>query len=141
MSNLLAIPLVQLTVVTGNNEDWVDSIKFVIGTGSEPDPPQLDIRGIIFEMEVRREADDPEVVLGATTANNTLMVGSPPDVGYLIINIPYDDMRGMRAGPYVADIVGRDDFHTRVIIQIDLTITEGVTKQPVNTRVVVQAAA
>lgn len=139
MSNLLAMPLVRLQIETGTNEDWIDSVKFVVDTG-EPTLPQLDIRDIIFEMEVRRAPDDHEVVLAASTETGTLRIGTAPDFGFLILNIPMDDMRHMAAGDYVADIVGRDDLYTRVVAQITLAIVEGVTKQPVNKRIVVVAA-
>jgi hypothetical protein len=135
MSNLLAMPLVRLTIETGNNEDWIDSIKFVVDTG-EPVLPQLDIRDIVFEMEVRREAGDHEVVLAASTENNTLKIGAAPNFGFLTISIPIADMDKLRAGEYVGDIIGRDEINTRVIAQITLTIIEGATKQPVNLAVI-----
>jgi hypothetical protein len=142
MSNLLAMPLVQLDVSTGNNEDWIDGVKFVVDTGSgdESTFPQLDLRGITFEMEVRRAAGDPEVVLAATTANGTLWIGYPPNFGYLMFNILLPEMQTHPAGTYVGDIIGRDELNTRVIAQLNLTIVEGITKKPVNTRIVVQAA-
>jgi hypothetical protein len=131
MSNLLAMPQVRLTIETGNNEDWIDSIKFMVDTG-EPVLPQLDIRGIVFDMEIRRAATDHEVVLTASTENNTLLVGAPPDFGFLLFNIPLAQMRNQRAGTYVGDITGRDGMFTRTVAQIDLIIIEGVTKQPVH---------
>jgi len=133
------MPLVRLQVETGTNEDWIDSIKFVVDTGA-PVLPQLDIRNIIFEMEVRREPSDHLVVLGASTDNNTLRVGAPPDFGFLILNIPLADMMTVPPGDYVADIIGHDDYYTRVIAQMTLKIVEGVTKQPVNKRIVIVAA-
>ena len=30
MSNLLAIPLIKIVVNTGNNEDWIDPILFLV---------------------------------------------------------------------------------------------------------------
>jgi hypothetical protein len=61
-TNILALPLVQLEVETGNNEDWIDSILFLVAPDDPDNPPptapQLDLRGIDFEMEIRREADD-----------------------------------------------------------------------------------
>lgn len=129
MSNILAMPLVKLTIETGNNEDWIDSIKFVVDTG-EVELPQLDIRGIVFDMEIRRDARNHEVVLTASTANNTMRVGDPPDFGFLIINVPLAEMRSQLAGTYVGDIVGHDDAYTRVVAQIELTIVEGVTHIP-----------
>jgi hypothetical protein len=142
MSNVLSIPLVALNIQTGNNEDWIDSLKYLveIPDASIDDYPQLDLRNIIFDMEIRRATTDPEVLLAASTRYDTLQIGVPPDFGYLIINIPLADMRGMKAGNYVGDIVGHDDFYTRKIAEIALEIIEGITKQPVNKRVVVEAA-
>jgi hypothetical protein len=130
MSNILAMPLVELQVETGNNEDWIDSIQYVVDTG-DLSPPQLDIRGIIFEMEIRRSALEHEVILSASTVNGTLQVGAPPDVGYLIFNIPVTSMQHLIAGSYVGDITGRDSFYTRTIATVTLTIDEGITIQPV----------
>jgi hypothetical protein len=138
MSNILAMPLVKLEIETGNNEDWIDSIKFVVDTGVEP-LPQLDIRGIVFDMEIRREATAHEVVLAASTVNNTIQIGAPPDFGFLILNIPIVEMRNL-TGEYVGDIVGHDDNYTRVVAQFNLTVVEGITKQPINKRIVVVAA-
>lgn len=145
MSNILAMPQVRLQIETGNNEDWVDSIKFVVKPVEGEDPiitplvdlddesqwPQLDLRGITFEMEVRRAAADAEVILSASTANGTLAIGAPPDFGFLLIHIEVATMRSIRGGAYVADIVGRDEAHSRVIANIELTVREGVTKRPV----------
>jgi hypothetical protein len=129
-TNLLALPLLSLTVETGNSEDWIESIKYVVDTGAV-DPttfPQADLRGIDFQMEVRRAAPAHEVVLGATTADGSLAVGEPPDFGFLIINIGYDDMTALQAGSYVADIRGKDGRYTRICIQIALTIFTGITR-------------
>lgn len=131
-TNLLAIPQVVLSVTTGNNEDWVDSIQYVVDTG-DPVPPQLDLRGIIFEMEIRRTAGAHEVVLSATTANGTLAIGDPPNFGFLLFNIPLDQMKDLLADDYVGDMTGRDGNFTRVIAQIQLTVVQGLTVQPVVT--------
>lgn len=139
-TNVLALPLVAVSVQTGNNEDWLDSVKFVVdeGIGLPVDQmPQLDLRGIDFTMEVRRAATDSEVIIGASTANGTLLIGSPPDFGFLIINLLLVEMQNHAAGNYVGDIVGSDGINSRVTVAIDLIIVEGVTKQPVNKRIVV----
>ena len=131
------MPVVLLTIETGNNEDWIDSIKYVVDDGSA-DPPQLDLTGIQFEMEVRHRPTDHEVVFAASTTNSTIMVGAPPDNGFLVIQVPLDPtMRPQEAGSYVADIVGHDGTYTRVVAQIALTIVEGITRQPANNPVVV----
>ena len=129
-SNLLALPLVSLTIETGNSEDWIESIKYIVDTGST-DPttmPQVDLRGINFAMEIRRSAPSHEVVLSANSDDGSLAVGEPPDFGYLIINVRYDDMKPLQAGSYVGDIRGKDDRYTRICIQIDLTVFDGITR-------------
>lgn len=128
-TNLLALPLVSLTIETGNSEDWIESIKYVVDTGGDPLTfPQVDLRGIDFTMEIRRTAPSHEVVLSATSDDGSLAVGEPPDYGYLIINVRYDEMKPLQAGSYVGDIRGRDDKYTRICIQINLTIFDGITR-------------
>lgn len=126
-TNLLAMPLVQMSVFTGTNEDWIDSIKYVVDTGDE-DPPQLDIRGIYFEMEVRRGTPEHEVVFSANTDDGTLAIGSDPDYGFLLINISHKVMLEQAPGMYVADIVGTDAHNIRRCVVIDLEIVHGVTR-------------
>lgn len=129
-TNLLAMPLVQMVIATGTNEDWVDSIKFLVDTGGADASlfPQLDLRGIAFEMEVRRAAPDHEVILSASTANGSLLIGDPPDFGYLLINVAIEEMKTQQPGDYVADIIGSDVEFQRVIAQITMTIVEGITR-------------
>jgi hypothetical protein len=127
MSNLLAIPLVGITVETGNNEDWVDSLLFLVDS-TDPTQPQLDLRGIEFEMEIRRHPEDNEVVIHATTHDGTLIIGDPPNFGYLIISVPIAQMEPMLPGAYVGDIRGTDPDNTRVVVEIALTIFQGVTR-------------
>jgi hypothetical protein len=127
ITNLLAIPLVEIAVQTGNNEDWVDSMVFLIDeTGGQ----QLDIRGIEFEMEVRRQPKDHEVILSASTKAGTLQIGDPPNYGFLIINIPLNDIKTKIPGSYFGDIRGTDAQHTRRVVVINLAIVEGLTKGP-----------
>lgn len=128
-TNLLALPLLSLTIETGNSEDWIESIKYVVETDDLPeDMPQVDLRGINFEMEIRRSAPSHEVVLGATSDDGSIAIGEPPDFGYLIINVGYEEMKALQAGKYVGDIRGKDDKYTRICIQIDLTIFDGITR-------------
>ena len=128
MSNLLAIPLIKLGVVTGTNEDWIDPLLFLVNDGLDPPQTQLDLRGIRFEMEVRRKTPDHEVALQASTDNGWLMIGEVPDYGYLIIQVPVSAISIEQPGEYVADIVGRDEVNTRTVVQIDLSLVEGVTR-------------
>jgi hypothetical protein len=136
ITNLLAMPLLTLTVETGTNEDWIDSIRYDVVNGTTT-PPQLDIRGIRYEMEVRHRAENHEVILsiasddidpvtGAKT--NELTVGDSPNFGYLLINIPMAKIKDQVPGTYVADIVGTDALSQRRLITMSLEIVKGVTR-------------
>jgi len=131
-TNILALPIVLADIVTGNNEDWVDTILFLIdnGSGDPTSMAQLDLRGIDFRMEIRRQTGDNEVIIQASTMDNTMAVGAQPNYGYLIIYVPLDEVMQYKSpGTYVGDIVAIDGAFTRRVIMIDpLTIIEGVTR-------------
>jgi hypothetical protein len=129
-TNLLSMPLVVMNVFTGTNEDWVDSIKWLVDTGGgdAENMPQLDIRGIKFEMEVRRSTIDHEVIISASTETGGLAIGEPPDYGFLLINIDERKMYNQQPGEYVADIVGTDAETIRRVADIRLTLIQGVTR-------------
>jgi hypothetical protein len=131
-TNILALPQSLASIETGNNESWVDSLVYFIGgsEGDSPGPSQLDLRGIEFEMEIRRRAEDHEVVLRLSTDDETLSVGALPNYGFLLINVPYEIMKAQRAGDYVADMRAMADGFTRVIVRASITIVEGVSKSP-----------
>src|ERR1700744_5037582 len=95
MTNVLALPLVQVTALTGNNEDWIDSLLYVApAEGQDPAlAPQVDLRGIEFDMVVRVNPGDAEVILAASTVDGTLSIGTPPNYGYLFINISRETMK------------------------------------------------
>jgi hypothetical protein len=133
MSNILALPLVTIQATTPTNGDWVDSIKYVVSPGgSAPgDPstwPEMDLRGISFWMEVRRSADDSEVILVLSTDNRKLAIGAFPNVGYLLFYVTAQEMSSKEPGSYVADMVANDGEFTRKVIDMQLTITDGVTQ-------------
>ena len=125
----LALSVAHLTIETGNNEDWIDAIKFVVDGGSPEE--QLDLRGMKFQMEVRRRVEDHEVVIHASTDDGRLMIGEFPDFGFLIITILDEVMRTKDAGNYVGDIIASDTDFVRRCITFDLTVIEGITKPPV----------
>jgi hypothetical protein len=131
-TNIMALPLVTLSIQTGNNEDWIDSLKFLVEEeGGTPDTyPQLDLRGIDFEMEIRRSPIDHEVVLRASIEDGTLAIGTPPDYGFFIINVPRSIMHTQLAGKYVGDVVASADGFYRRCLELDLIIVEGITKWP-----------
>lgn len=130
-TNILAMPLIQIDVETGNNEDWVDVLQWTVdnGSGAPATFPDLDIRGIEFSMEVRRSAADAEVILAASTLEGTMAVGAPPNIGFLIWYVPLEEvMQYKEPGNYVGDIVAMDGNFTRTVVQLNLTIFEGITR-------------
>jgi hypothetical protein len=133
-TNILALPLAQMQVETGNNEDWIDSILYQVDPNDPlvlpADWPQLDLRGINFQMEIRHSPEDHEVIIEASTKDGTLAIGAPPNFGFLLINVPIHEMKAKFAGSYVGDITATVGDIVRVIVQMDLTILEGVTKSP-----------
>jgi hypothetical protein len=129
-TNVLALPLAEASIFTGNNEDWLEAFEYLAGgDGSDPSPGDpLDLRGINFQLMVRRAPDDPEVVLWASTDDGTIQVGAPPDSNVLIINVPLATMTTRNAGLYVADMIARDADFQRRIMTIDLEVVEGITR-------------
>jgi hypothetical protein len=131
-TNILALPLAQMSMLTGNNEDLIESVLFTIGgtgsltTGVPAD--QLDLRGIDFDMYVRRSATDNEVLMTASTDDLTLSVGAFPNVGFLLFYITRDQMKLRLPGTYVADVVASADNYTRRCLVINMTIVEGITR-------------
>jgi hypothetical protein len=130
-TNVLALPLAHLVIEVANNEDWIDTLVFLVAD-SQPTPPydQLDLRGISFEMHLRRRPEIHEIVLAASTVERSLLIGSPPNFGYLIFYVPEETMRTLWAGRYVGDIVARDASFRggRVVLTIDLEVIEGITR-------------
>jgi hypothetical protein len=128
-TNVLALPLAHLMIEVSNNEDWIDSLVFMV-SDSGPPLDQLDLRGISFVMHIRRRPEIHEIVLEASTKDRTLYIGSPPNVGFLIFYVPAETMKGLWAGRYVGDIVASDASfpNGRVCMTIDLTVLEGITR-------------
>jgi hypothetical protein len=125
MTAILTLPLVELLVTTGNNEDWIDSIQYFENDEITP----VDIGGIFFAMEVRRVAADVDVVLTASTEDGRLVVGGTGN-SFLLIQVPYTLMDDIAPGDYVADIVADAEGHRREVVRLTITLLQGVTRWP-----------
>lgn len=126
-TNILALPLAHVVMAVSNNEDWIDSLVFMV-TDSGPPLDQLDLRGISFTMHLRRRPEVHEIVLAASTLDRTLNVGSPPDVGYLIFYVPRETMQALWPGVYVGDVRANDRDFERIALTVELTVIEGITR-------------
>lgn len=131
-TNLFAMPLVSMNVQTGTNEDWISAIKYIVDSSTisppPPEDPQLDLRGIRFEMEVRPTVPSNDVVLTASTDDGTLTIGMDPDFGFFLFHLPHETMIEMFPGPYSGEVRGTDGFGTRRVIEIVLEIVQGVVR-------------
>jgi hypothetical protein len=127
-TNVLALPLSHVVMEASNNEDWIDTLVFLV-SDSGPPLEQLDLRGIGFTMHLRRRPEIHEIVLAASTIDRTLFIGSPPNIGYLIFYVPEDTMRTLWPGQYVGDVVANDASFERVCLTLDVTILEGITRK------------
>jgi hypothetical protein len=125
MTAILTLPLVELLVTTGNNEDWIDSIQYLQNDEITP----VDISGIFFAMEMRRVAADVDVVITASTDDGRLSAGGVGN-SFLLINVPLSLMDDVAPGDYVADIVGKADGYSRVVARLEINLFQGVTRWP-----------
>jgi hypothetical protein len=99
------------------------------GSGDTTTMSQLDLRGIDFEMAIRRAPGDAEVIIQTSTTEGTMAVGAPPNIGFLIWYVALAEvMQYKEAGSYVGDIVAMDGNFTRTCVQINLTLFEGITR-------------
>jgi hypothetical protein len=126
-TNVLALPLAEADIASSNNEDWIDAFEYLAGENVNT-ADRLDLRGISFELMVRRAADNHEVVAWASTADGTIQLGTTPDSNVLIINVPFEQMRTRAPGVYVADMIARDAVYQRRVMIINLEIVEGITR-------------
>ena len=126
--NVLALPLAHITMEVSNNEDWVDSLVYVVTTGPAEPYPQMDLRRIRFEMMLRRRPQDHEVILDSGILAGALTVGSPPNFGHLIWHFSRSVMRRVWPGEYVGDVIAKDQRFERAILTVNLTVVHGVTR-------------
>ena len=123
-SNVNAIPLAHLVMEAYTNEDWVDTLVYMV---TEPFV-QMDLRGIIFEIMLRRRPADNEVILGGSSLTGTLTVGVAPNYGHLIFYFSRRLIGRLWPGQYVGDVIARDLRFERAILTVDLTVIHGITR-------------
>jgi hypothetical protein len=127
----MMIPRFELSVETGNNEDWIDIIQYYWRAQfldyMVPDE-QIDLRAFTFDMHLRREPRDREIIVEATTINQRLSIGAEPNIGTLCIYVPEHVMEIKIPGEYVGDIRARTKNFTRVIMNVTLTLRNGLTR-------------
>lgn len=124
LTNVLALPLTHLVIETGNNQDWWDAVRYITAN-DEP----VDLRGIEFDMQIRRRSDDHDVVIYASAdGNRWVSIGDLPNSNHLVIHVPLEKMQRMLAGQYVGDVLAHDEHVHRVCFTLELTVIQGVTR-------------
>ncbi len=114
------LPLIDLQFEVGTNEDWVDSIELL----DEDGVTALDLTGIAFRLQVRKTAPDHTVLIDASTAAGSLLVGN----GVVGLYVLEDTMRGVPPGDYVLDIVGEKDGRVSRLATGTVKVLQGVTR-------------
>ena len=114
------LPLIDLQFEVGTNEDWVDSIELLDEDGVTP----LDLTGIAFRLQVRKTAPDHTVLIDASTAAGSLLVGN----GVVGLYVLEDTMHGVPPGDYVLDIVGEKAGRTARLATGTVKVLQGVTR-------------
>jgi hypothetical protein len=126
-TNVLALPLAHVVFEVSNNCDWIDTLVVMV-SDSGPPLEQMDLRGITLQMHLRRRPEIHEIVLGASTIDRQIFIGSPPDIGYIIFYVQEEAMRVLWPGTYVGDIVANDADFSRVFLTVEVAVLEGITR-------------
>lgn len=125
MTNILALPQVELVVEVFTNEDWNDALAFY-----DLDGNPIILEGISFAMEARHQVEDATAMIGITNDPMDDKTGGEIILDYnvLQIHVPFSKMLLVPWGGYVFDVVGNADGIQRVIMTGTMTVVEGVTR-------------
>lgn len=119
------LPFAHLIIETGTNEDWIDVLRYDY---TDEVDEQLDLRGIHFEMHLRRSSVDREIIVGLSTIDRSLLIGPPPNWGCLFFYVPEEVMKTKFPGEYVGDVRASKGSLTQVCLTVDLTLKLGITR-------------
>ena len=119
MTNILALPLVQITAVVGSDEDWIDAIIYVDATTQNP----IDLTGISVTIDISNGVN----TVTASTANGLLsLVNGPgssvPNV--LLVNIPIAIPPALTPGAYTLSGLATADGHALDVVVGSLTVRQ-----------------
>lgn len=124
-TNILAMPRVLVTIITGTNEDWIDSLKYVLDDVGTP----LDLTGIDLEMEIRKTPPDADVVITANSLTDGYISVGGENSNMIVISVPLAIMKEVPANGYVGDIIAKADGYQRRVVQItELLVERGITR-------------
>jgi hypothetical protein len=119
------LPLLQWDQETGNNEDWRNSIMFMMENDIDP----FDLTGILFTCHVRQ---DPGLLVVRLAFDSSLspagwLINGLGD-GTISMKVPASQMRRLDPDTYEYDVVGTADGITARVITGNLVVVQGLTK-------------
>ncbi len=129
-TQILNLPLLQFSVLVGNNEDWLDTWAYV-DASSNP----ISLAGLTINFEVRLTASSANADVVASTAatvaglpvNGAVIVGG---VGGNVaaLQIPQTWMKRLVPGAYVFEMQAQGDGVTRTIASGTVAVAQGIVR-------------
>lgn len=129
-TQILNLPLLQVPMVVGNNEDWLDSWAYLDANGNP-----ISLAGLVLNFEVRPAASSNMAPVIASTAaavnglpvNGTILVGGAGG-NVVALQVPRATMQGLAAGSYVHELQAQGDGVTRTIAEGTVAVNQGVVR-------------
>jgi hypothetical protein len=121
-TNILFLPVCVITLETETNCDWLDGLEY--HDGPPPGGQPIDLTGIAFAMEMRSAPPVATVMLRASTWNGLIRVYA--NTWQLLV--PATTMLLVPPGDYVFDLLGFADGYTRNLVQVQVSILQGITR-------------
>jgi hypothetical protein len=124
-TQLLSIPLVNLTVQVFTNEDWLDALAYY-DLANNP----ISLLGIHFALEMRHAVEDATALISITNNPDDDPVGGKIIItdNQFAISVPVSKMLRVPRGSYVFDSVGTAEGLQRVVMTGTIAVIEGVTR-------------
>lgn len=125
-TSILSLPLIECAMRIARNEDWLDGFEI-----KDTDGDPVNLTGIRMDMQVRRAATDPQVLLEASTITGRIVTGGASNnvlafviLKELVAGFPLSP----NGQPFVFDIVATADGHTVRFCVGTVEVTRGITQ-------------
>ena len=130
MTSIRILPLIEVSIVTGTNESFIDAVAFIDAAGNP-----IPLSGIRFRGQMRPSPTEA-ACLGFNTADTAPTPGIPngllaiggDGLNVLAFAVPAASMGRLRANTYVFDVVGYAEDVSRRALVGDISLIQGVTR-------------